>query len=101
MKVRKENTYLLALKQFLNTYFRNDKVKIVLFGSRATSINSIVSDVDIGIMPDEALDKKKIAYLAEKIDNLNLPYKVEIVDFSEVANDFRENALKEAVVWKK
>jgi hypothetical protein len=38
--------------------------------------------------------------LKEKIENLNIPYKVEIVDFSQVSESFKKEAIKEVVVWK-
>ena len=38
--------------------------------------------------------------LREYIDELNTPYKVGIVDFSAVSEEFKKAALKEAVVWK-
>ena len=41
-----------------------------------------------------------MALLRDKIDSLNIPYKVEIVDFTCVSEEFKRNALKEAVVWK-
>jgi len=34
------------------------------------------------------------------VENLNIPYKVEIVDFSEVSESFRKESLKDAMVWK-
>jgi len=44
--------------------------------------------------------EKKITLLKENVENLNIPYKVEIVDFSGVSESFRKESLKEAVVWK-
>ena len=58
------------------------------------------SDVDIGIIPHEKFDKKKFTLLKDNVENLNIPYKVEIVDFSEVSESFRKKSLKEAMVWK-
>ena len=48
----------------------------------------------------ELLIKKKLVFLKEKINELNIPYKIEIVDFREVSKDFKKLALKDAVVWK-
>ncbi len=42
----------------------------------------------------------KLILLREHIEEMNIPYKVEIVDFSTVSEGFKKMALKEAVVWK-
>jgi len=95
-----ENKYILKLKKVIIDFLKNDNVKIVLFGSRARGDNYILSDVDIGIIPYGKFDEKKITLLKADVENLNIPYKVEIVDFSRVSESFRKESLKEAVVWK-
>lgn len=95
-----ENKYILKLKKVIIDFLKNDNVKIVLFGSRARRDNYISSDVDIGIIPYGKFDGKKITLLKENVENLNIPYKVEIVDFSGVSESFRKESLKEVVVWK-
>lgn len=95
-----ENKYILQLKEIIIGFFKDDDVKIILFGSRARKDNYIFSDVDIGILPNKRLDTKKIAYMRERLENLNIPYKVEIINFSEVSANFEKQALREAIVWK-
>ena len=82
---------------FLN--FLKD-VKIILFGSRARGDFVNTSDVDVGIITGKRFNKKKLILLREYIEELNIPYKVEIVDFSAVSEEFKKIALKEAIVWK-
>ncbi len=94
------NKHINELKKTIMEYFQGDDVKIILFGSRARRDNYPYSDVDIGIIPNNGIDKSKIVLLKDKIDNMNIPYKVEIVDFSAVSLKFREEALKGAEVWK-
>lgn len=81
-------------------FFRDEKVKIFLFGSRAQGKNSITSDVDLGIWPATNNYAKKITLLKEKIENSNIPYKVDIVNLKEVSDDFRKEILKNAKIWK-
>jgi len=95
-----ENKYILMLKKVIIDFFKYDKVKIFLFGSRARGDDYIFSDIDIGIIPYEKFDGKKITLLKEKIENLNIPYKVEIVNFMEVSKEFKQEALKRIVIWK-
>ncbi len=96
----KENRYILDLKDLVVLFLKNEDVSIVLFGSRARKDSSIFSDVDIGIIPRGKLDESKLSILREEIEDSNIPYKVEIVNFSQVSPDFREEALKDAIIWK-
>lgn len=95
-----ENNFLLQIKELVTSELRNENAKIILFGSRARKKNNSFSDVDIGIIPKGKVNNDKITLLREKIENLNIPYKVEIVDFSDVSEDFKKEALKEAIIWK-
>jgi len=95
-----ENPYLTRLKSEITTFFQDETVRIVLFGSRARGDSHPAADVDIGIIPSGRVDNTKIALLNEKIEDLNIPYKVEIVNFAEVSESFREEALRQVIVWK-
>lgn len=100
MKDNVENEYISKLRKVTTTLFKDDKVKIILFGSRARGDNYSSSDVDIGIIPLGSIDKGKTVLLKEKVENMNIPYKVEVVNFSEVSEEFKKDAMKGAVVWK-
>ncbi len=95
-----EKEYLSQLKEIVITLLKDEDVKIVLFGSRARGDNHRFSDVDIGIIPLGKLRAERITLLKEKVEDLNIPYKVEIVNLSEVSESFRTEALKDVVVWK-
>jgi len=88
------------LKSLLIEFFKEENAIVILFGSRARGDYSRVSDIDIGILPKNRLDRKKLVLLKEKIDNLNFPYTVDVVDLSKVSEVFREKALREGIVWK-
>ncbi len=92
--------HLSELKKFVVDFLKNEQVKIVLFGSRARKKNQSFSDVDIGLIPYKEFNEKKITFLKEMIENSNIPYKVEIVNFNETSKDFKNEALKETITWK-
>jgi predicted nucleotidyltransferase len=98
--MEKQNIYIRELKDLVLAFLRGEPVKVILFGSRARGDNSPASDVDIGIIPRGMIDAAKLALLREKIEDSNIPYKVEVVDFSHTSASFKEEALKEALVWK-
>jgi len=95
-----ENKYIEKLKQLTLASLAGEKVRVVLFGSRARQEHRGTSDVDIGLIPSGALNKKKLVLLKAKVEELNIPYKVEIVDFSQASSDFKKEAMKGAVIWK-
>lgn len=92
--------YIEKLKKTVLHTLEDEKVKVVLFGSRARNDHRNTSDVDIGLIPYGKIDERKIIKLEEQIDDLNIPYKVELVNFSHVSEDFKKESLKGAVVWK-
>jgi len=59
-----------------------------------------VSDIDIGILPGKNFDRRKLIFLKERTEDLNIPYTGDIVDLSRVSKVFKEKALREGVVWK-
>jgi predicted nucleotidyltransferase len=83
------NIHVNKIKEIALEYLKNENVKVILFGSRARGDESSVSDIDIGIIPVSTIDSKKITLLREKIKNMNIPYKVEIIDFSVTSKSFR------------
>jgi hypothetical protein len=88
------------LRKFLLDFLEDEDVKIILFGSRARGDFINVSDVDIGIIVGKGFDRRKLILLRECIEEFNIPYKVEIVDLSEVSEEFKQTALREAIIWK-
>ncbi|MBA7557063.1 hypothetical protein ES705_49793 [subsurface metagenome] len=50
--------------------------------------------------PLPLLNKKELILLREKMENSNMPYKVDIVDLSQTSREFKEKALKEGILWK-
>ncbi len=74
--------------------------KIYLFGSRATGKNSPFSDIDIAIDADKQLPIENIDEANAVMSSLNIPYKVDIVDFHHVSDTMQEIIKKEKIVWK-
>ncbi len=88
------------LKECVLEYLGNENVKIVVFGSRARGDNITSSDVDIGIISKGEFNTKSLTLLREFIENSNIPFKVDIVDFSSTSEQFKREALKDVIIWK-
>ncbi len=89
---------LEELRSFLREYFKDRKVKVYLFGSRARKDNRAFSDVDLAFESQEDISKD-LAYISELLEESWLPYRVDLVELSKVNKEFRKKILKEAVVW--
>ena len=74
-------------------------MKIFLFGSRARQDHNLFSDVDIGVFPRDKSAWRKIIFLKERIEESNIPYKVEFVNLKEGSDDFKNEILKDAISW--
>jgi len=71
--------------QFLNR--KTDKV--FLFGSRAIGNGRKFSDIDIGIKSSRPISSKTMFEIEEAFEESQIPYTVDVVDFSKVAERFK------------
>lgn len=95
------NAYLKQIKQCILAGLADEDVSIALFGSMARGAAHARSDVDVAVIPLGKWNSRKMVYLREQLEELNVPYKVELIDFSYVSDDFRNLALKNTVWWKR
>ena len=92
--------YINKIREIVINELGKEEVSIALFGSFAAGNNTESSDVDIAVIPKGENNSYKLSLLREKLEELTIPYIVEIVDFSTVSVSFKEAALKNAVWWK-
>ena len=93
---------LELLKSVIKDVFKGEHVTVILFGSRARGDYLQTSDLDIGILPGKDMNKDKITLFREKIENSNVPYKVDLIDLSQTSKEFTDKVLEEGVlIWKK
>ena len=70
------------------------KHRLFIFGSRVSGGSRKYSDYDIGIEGKEAIPFAVLAKIKTALEDSDLPYKVDVVDFFVVSSDFRKQALK-------
>ncbi len=90
------NVYIQQLKEHVLTFLGKENVKIVVFVSRVRGDNIASSDIDIGFIPKGEFDRRGLALLREYVDDSNIPYIVDVVDFSTTSEQFKKEALKDA-----
>ncbi|HII81068.1 MAG TPA: nucleotidyltransferase domain-containing protein [Methanosarcina sp.] len=88
------------LKSLVFETLNEENAIVLLFGSRARGDFSRVSDIDIGILLGNNFDRRKLVFLKEKIEDLNIPYTVDVVDLSRVSKIFKDKVLREGILWK-
>jgi len=97
--MRNDKYFLDALdkiKNLLSTITLRGSV--YLFGSSVKESYKSTSDIDIAVISD---DKKKVILLKSEIEELNIPYKVDLIDLKEAGEKIREEILKDGVlIWK-
>lgn len=67
--------------------------KVFIFGSRSTGRAKKYSDFDIGIIGKKPVPWRILSLIEETFEESDLPYKIDIVDFSLASQGFREVAL--------
>ena len=71
--------------------------KVLAFGSRATWTAKDYSDLDLAIMGDEPLSPGATSALAEGFGESDLPFKVDVVDWAKINENFRDIIRRDGV----
>jgi predicted nucleotidyltransferase len=74
--------------------------KIYLFGSRAKGSYQQTSDIDIAIDAGNPLTMTEKGQINSMLDALNIPQKIDVVDFNRAPQALKDNILREGVAWK-
>ena len=72
--------------------------EVWVFGSRAKGTARDTSDLDLAIIGKTPLDFRTLATLRDFFSESNIPYKVDVVDWTTISETFREIIRKDKVV---
>lgn len=89
------------IKKIIFKYLPPREYQIFLFGSRAIGNHNPKSDYDVGILGKEPIPEQIIPAIEEELENSDIIYKVDVVDFNHVSPRFKELALKNIKLWTK
>lgn len=70
-----------------------EEYKLFVFGSRVVGTNRKFSDLDVGIMGPKPVAAGILVTLKDELDDSDIPYRVDVVDFAKVGQDFKRVAL--------
>ncbi|MBU1171819.1 MAG: nucleotidyltransferase domain-containing protein [Proteobacteria bacterium] len=94
-----DEKYTNILKDIILSLVDTEKVMVFLFGSRASGGHTSRSDADIGLLSDDKLPHDLFHKIRNAIDESIIPWKVDVVDFTKVSPSFKDEALKDIVIW--
>lgn len=86
--------YLPEMKTIIANYLDLQKYRLFLFGSRSEGTNRQFSDYDLGVLGPKKVSARDLALMSADLDDSNIPYRVEVVDFQNVSESFRRLAMK-------
>jgi len=78
------------LRKIVYRYLPDDSYKAFIFGSRATGKNRKFSDLDLGINGPRSLTPKEYISIKNELEDSDIPYRVDLVDFAKVNNKFKK-----------
>ena len=92
-----DSNTLDILKKTSKFYFPKEEYQVFIFGSWAKGTNQKFSDIDIGIIPKKTLNIDKKNAFQSCLENSEIPYLIDIVDFNTVSKQFKKNAIKKII----
>ena len=80
--------------RIVGKHLDTNQYRLFYFGSRVTGDSNLRSDIDIGIEGPEEVPLAIMEQIKEDIDALNKLYKIDVVDFRNTSEEFRDVALQ-------
>ncbi|MDI6802483.1 MAG: nucleotidyltransferase domain-containing protein [Bacteroidota bacterium] len=92
-KIYLDKIFLFLMEQF-------PSAQLFVFGSAVSDNQKLYHDIDIGIEDTGKIPLMKLQWVKEKIDDMNIPYKVDVIDFKRVSTGFYKTAKEKIIKWK-
>lgn len=87
------------IKQIIFKHLSPKEYKVFLYGSRVTGKAWKWSDYDVGIMGDKPVPVMVKVEIEDELEKSDLPVVVEVVDFYNVGESFKQLALQKVEPW--
>ena len=91
--------YLAQIRDIIVQNLELYAVKVYLFGSRVNESVRTGSDCDVGIDPLQDLPVGLLSKLREDLEESNIPYVVELIDLSQVEEEFAQKIREQGLFW--
>jgi predicted nucleotidyltransferase len=90
---------LADVRRIVQEVLADRAASVYLFGSWARGEVTSVSDIDLAIEPHAPLPPGTLAQLRERLEESHVPYRVDVVELTDVDPAFRRRVLEEGVLW--
>ena len=92
------NTHIKdTIKQIINLNLPNHAYRVFIFGSRAVGNSRKFSDIDLGLLGSAPLTPKEYMTLKFAFEDSDLPYRIDLVDFYNVSDEFKKISLTNVI----
>lgn len=91
--------YIDIVKEIVLKRVPLDDYTVFLFGSRAAGNNHLMSDIDVGIWGENPLSVTIKLGLEEELEESIVPFKIDLIDFHQVSDEFKHYALEKIDIW--
>jgi predicted nucleotidyltransferase len=85
------------IKNIVLNFIDNKEIDLFVFGSRALGKAKKYSDYDIGIKSEKKIPLNIMTKIKIALEDSELPFKVDVVDFLNVRDEFKKEALKKII----
>ncbi len=92
-------SYINIVKRIILKRVPLQTYSVFLFGSRAMGNHHHLSDIDIGVLGERPLSISIKGEIEEEIDESICPLKVDLIDFYQVSDEFKQYALEKIEIW--
>ena len=83
----------IIINNIINSHLPDSSYKAFVFGSRAAGSSRPFSDIDLGILGSKPVPSRNYIELIEALEDSDLPYRADVVDFALVSDKFKKQAL--------
>ena len=94
---RTQPEILEEIKKILWRHLDRKKYRAFVYGSRAVGDSFKWSDVDVGIEGDKPIPMTEWTDIEDDLEQSNIPFMVEVVDFKRVDKDFYKRAKQKVI----
>jgi hypothetical protein len=91
---------LQQVKDILLETFAAEDVRIILIDLNKRGYSHNPMEIAIGVLPRSQCNRKKLIASMEKIEELNFPYTVDLIDLSRVSTSLRSHLLEYGELWQ-
>lgn len=92
-----KKTIYHQIADIIFTHLDPNTTEAVIFGSRVQNTNRPFSDVDICLKSNQSISLSIVSLIREELENSNIPYKIDIVDYRLLSDEFKQVALEKVI----